>query len=218
MSKLIWDAVGERKYETGVRNAVLYPRDNAGVYPAGFAWNGITGITESPSGAEPNPMYADDIKYANLLSIEEYAATLEAYTYPPEFAALDGSASPGTGLIIGQQKRSPFGLAYKTLIGNDVDEDDHGYKIHLVYNALASPSEKAHASKTESPELLALSWELSTTPVEVVGHRPTATLEIDSTTVDAPKLAALELILFGDVATEPRLPLPDEIITLINAV
>lgn len=209
--KLVWDNTGERYYETGVKNGVLYPQDSKGAYPKGVAWNGLTAVTESPSGAEASPLYADDIKYLNLMSAEEFGATVEAYTYPDEFAECDGSASLADGVIIGQQKRKSFGMAYKTTLGNDVDGNDYGYKLHLIYGALAAPSEKAYATINDSPEAITFSWELTTTPVNVTGHKPTASLTIDSTKADAAKLAALEAILFGSEEAEARLPLPDEI-------
>lgn len=221
MSKIIWDNSGDRLYETGVNNAVLYTQTN-GAYTNGVAWNGITAITESPSGAEASPLYADNIKYLNLMSAEEFGATIEAYTYPNEFAECDGTAELADGVSIGQQKRSTFGLSYKTTVGNDIDGSDHGYKLHLIYGALAAPSEKAYATMNDSPEAINFSWEVSTTPVNVTGKKPTASLTIDSTKADATKLAALEVILYGKNptteggtdGTEPRLPLPDEIATL----
>lgn len=221
MSKIIWDNSGDRLYETGVNNAVLYVKTN-GAYTKGVAWNGITAITESPSGAEASPLYADNIKYLNLMSAEELGATIEAYTYPNEFAECDGTAELSDGVSIGQQKRSTFGLSYKTTVGNDIDGSDHGYKLHLIYGALAAPSEKAYATMNDSPEAINFSWEVSTTPVNVTGKKPTASLTIDSTKADATKLAALEVILYGKNptteggtdGTEPRLPLPDEIATL----
>lgn len=260
MSKLVWDKTGERLYETGVKNGVLYiPTD--GVYSKGVAWNGLTAVTESPSGAEPTALYADDIKYLNLISTEEFGATIEAYTYPDEFAQCDGSASLATGVMIGQQDRKTFGLCYRTTIGNDTEGNDFGYKLHIIYGALASPSEKAYATINDSPEAITFSWEITTTPVNVTGAKPTASLTIDSTKVDAEKLAALEKVLYGDVYTalseqpadwstnykqyytktgndyvavtgesapswtadtyyssvEARLPLPDEIKTLLSA-
>lgn len=225
MSKLIWDKTGDRTYETGVNQGVIYPLV-AGAYPTGVAWNGLTAVTESPSGAESNPVYADNIKYLSLMSAEEFGATIEAYTYPDEFAQCDGSAEVATGVIIGQQSRKGFGLCYKTIIGNDTDGADHGYKIHLIYNAMAAPSEKGYATINDSPEAITFSWEVTTTPVSVTGHKPTASLIIDSTKVPADKLAELETILFGqDEVTEPaapavvaRMPLPDEIIALVGNV
>lgn len=215
MSKIVWDKSGERFYETGVRNGVLYVQEN-GTYPKGVAWNGLTAVTESPSGAEPSPLYADDIKYLNLLSTEEFAATVEAYTYPIEFEECDGSASIAVGVNIGQQKRKPFGMSYKTVLGNDEKNNSYGYKLHIIYGALAAPSEKAYASINDSPEAITFSWELSTTPVSVTGFDPTASITIDSTKANPEKLAALEKILYGDTDTEPRLPLPDEIAQLMT--
>ena len=216
MAKLVWDAVGDRLYETGVRQGVLYPMSN-GTYPKGVAWNGLTAITESPSGAEPTPLYADDIKYLNLLSAEEFAATVEAYTYPDEFAECDGSATLAAGVTIGQQPRKTFGLCYRTVIGNDTENENHGYKLHIIYGAMAAPSEKAYESINDSPEAITLSWELSTTPVNVTGFKPTASITIDSTKVAEGKMAALEKILYGDENIEARLPLPDEIKTIMDA-
>lgn len=215
MAKLVWDQTGERYYETGVKNGVLYPQE-AGAYPKGVAWNGLITVTESPSGAEASPLYADDIKYLNLMSNEEFGATIEAYTYPDEFAACDGSAALATGVMLGQQKRSMFGLCYRTTLGNDTDGNDYGYKLHLIYGALASPSEKGYSSINDSPEAITLSWEITTTPVEVTGFKPTSLITIDSTKVDESKLAELEAILYGDDDAEPRLPLPDEIATLMK--
>ena len=218
MSKLVWDQTGERYYETGVKQGVLYPMQEGGTYNKGVAWNGLTAVTESPSGAESNPLYADDIKYLNLLSTEEFGCTIEAYTYPDEFAECDGSASIATGVTIGQQKRKTFGLCYRTVLGNDVDNNDHGYKLHLVYGCLAAPSEKAYATVNDSPEAVTFSWEVTTTPVSVKGFKPTACITIDSTKATAEKLSALEDILYGAEATEARLPLPDEIATLMKTV
>lgn len=217
MSKLVWDQTGERLYETGVKQGVLYPQDTNGEYPKGVAWNGLTTVTESPSGAEATPLYADDIKYLNLISTEELGGTIEAYTYPDEFAECDGSAAIATGVYIGQQPRKTFGLSYRTTLGNDVDSNAHGYKLHLVYGALASPSEKAYATINDSPEAITFSWEFSTTPVNVNGFKPTANIVIDSTKVKAENLANLEKILYGDVEAEPRLPLPDEVATIMSA-
>lgn len=215
MSRLVWDKTGERLYETGVKQGVLYPQ-SAGAYPKGYAWNGLTAVTESPSGAEATALYADDIKYLNLMSNEDFSATIEAYTYPEEFAACDGSASIADGVMISQQKRQAFGLCYKTTLGNDVDGNEHGYKLHIVYGALAAPSEKAYATINDSPEAITFSWEISTTPVEVEGYKPTACITIDSTKVPSEKLKALEDILYGANETEARLPLPAEIITTIG--
>lgn len=223
MSKLKWDQTGERFYETGVRNGVLYPLGTGGTYPKGVAWNGLTAVTESPSGAEATPLYADDIKYLNLMSTEEFGATIEAYTYPDEFAQCDGSAALATGVSIGQQSRKAFGLCYRTTLGNDVDGNDYGYKLHIIYGALAAPSEKAYATINDSPEAITFSWEVTTTPVNVTGFKPTASITIDSTKVDKSKLTSLEEILYGKDApsnggegTDPRLPLPDEIAELMK--
>lgn len=216
MSKLVWDKTGERIYETGVKQGVLYLQDNSGAYATGVAWNGLTAVTESPSGAEPTPLYADDIKYLNLMSAEEFGATIEAYTYPEEFAECDGSAAIATGVYIGQQARKVFGLSYRTVVGNDLENNDYGYKLHLIYGALAAPSEKAYATINDSPEAITFSWEVTTTPVSVTGHKPTACVTIDSTKVDETKLAALEAILYGSETEEARLPLPDEIATLFG--
>ena len=222
MSKLVWDKTGERFYETGVKNGVLYI-PTSGVYSKGVAWNGLTAVTESPSGAEATPLYADDIKYLNLISTEDFGATVEAYTYPDEFAECDGSAELATGVYIGQQPRKTFGMCYKTTLGNDEDGNTYGYKLHLIYGAKAAPTEKAYATINDSPEAITFSWELTTTPVEVTGAKPTASLTIDSTKVNADKLKALEEILYGKDGTgeentgaaDPRLPLPDEIAELM---
>lgn len=217
MSKLVWDKTGERYYETGVKQGVLYPQDENGAYPKGVAWNGLTSVTESPSGAEPTPLYADDIKYLELMSAEEFGGTIESYTYPDEFAKCNGEAELVPGVSVGQQERSAFGLSYKTTLGNDVKKNDYGYKLHLVYGAMASVSEKAFQTINDNPEAITFSHEFTTTPVEVTGMKPTAHLEINSTKVDAVKLAALEVILYGSENEEPRLPLPDEIKTLLTA-
>lgn len=216
MAKIVWDQTGERLYETGVKNGVLYI-PTAGVYSKGVAWNGLTAVTESPSGAEATAIYADDIKYLSLMSAEEFGATIEAYTYPEEFAECDGSAALATGVYIGQQTRKTFGLSYRTVVGNDTEGNDHGYKLHLIYGAMAAPSEKAYATINDSPEAITFSWEVTTTPVSVNGFKPTASITIDSTKADPTKLAALEAILYGNEETEPRLPLPDEIATLMAA-
>lgn len=218
MPKLVWDKTGERLYETGVDHGVLYPVQAGGVYNKGVAWNGLISVTESPSGAEASPIYADNIKYLNLMSAEEFGATIEAYMYPDEFAECDGSAEIANGVSIGQQSRKTFGLCYRTVIGNDVDSNEHGYKLHMIYGALAAPSEKGYQTINDSPEAITFSWELSTTPVNVEGFKPTASLTIDSTKADPSKLAALEKILYGDTnpETEARLPLPDEIATLMG--
>ena len=222
--RISWDDTGKRLYETGVDRGVLYPVGLEGAYSNGVAWNGLTAVTESPSGAEATALYADNIKYLNLYSAEEFGATIEAYTYPDEFAVCDGSAEIEQGVTIGQQARKSFGLCYRTMLGNDVDGTDHGYKLHLIYGAMASPSEKAYATINDSPEAITFSWEITTTPVNVTGMKPTACLTIDSTKCDAEKLEALETILYGKDPTgpeagdgvAPRLPLPDEIATLMT--
>lgn len=216
MSKIVWDETGKRFYETGVNQGVLYLRDTNGAYINGVAWNGLTSVTESPSGAEATPLYADDTKYLNLMSAEEFGASIEAYTYPDEFAECDGSAEIATGVVIGQQSRKTFGLCYRTALGNDVDGNSHGYKIHLIYGATASPSEKGYTTINDSPEAITFSWELTTTPVNVTGHKPTASIVIDSTKATPAKLKALEDILYGADSVEPRMPLPDEIVTLMS--
>lgn len=216
MAKIIWDNVGERFYETGVNQGVLYVQENDGTYPNGVAWNGLTAITESPSGAEATPLYADDVKYLNLVSAEEFGATIEAYTYPEEFAACDGSATLVKGVTIGQQARKTFGMCYRTVYGNDISGNAYGYKIHIIYGCTAAPSEKAYATINDSPEAITFSWEVKTTPVNVTGFKPTASITIDSTAVDADKLAALEAILYGSAENEPRLPMPDEIAQTIG--
>ena len=216
MSKLVWDAIGERYYETGVKNGVLYVYD-AGKYGNGVAWNGLTAVTESPSGAEASPLYADDIKYLELTSNEEFGGTIEAYTYPDEFKACNGEAELTTGVVLGQQARKSFGFCYRTVLGNDTESNEYGYKLHLVYGAKASVSEKAYATINDSPEAITFSWEFTTTPVAVEGFKPTSIVTIDSTKVDEGKLAALEAKLYGSDDTEPTLPLPDEIVTLLAA-
>ena len=216
MVAIKWDQAGERTYETGVDHGVLYLTNAAGEYEKGFAWNGLTAVTESPSGAEPTPLYADNMKYLNLVSAEEFGATIEAYTYPEEFALCDGSAEPAPGVMVGQQDRKIFGMAYRTLLGNDLAGNSHGYKLHLIYGALAAPSEKAYATVNDSPEAITFSWEVSTTAVEVPGLKPSAQLTLDSTKVDATALALLEGILYGSKAEDPRLPLPAEIITMFD--
>lgn len=224
MSKIVWDKTGDHLYETGVKQGVIYPQSTGGTYSKGVAWNGLTAVTESPSGAEATALYADDIKYLNLLSVEEFGATVEAYTYPDEFAECDGSAEIATGVSIGQQKRKAFGMCYKTTLGNDVDGNEHGYKLHIIYGAMAAPSEKGYATINDSPEAITFSWELTTTPVSVTGAKPTASLVIDSTKANPTKLKALEEILYGKDGTgdggsvgaaDPRLPLPDEIAELM---
>ena len=223
MSKLVWDETGDRLYETGVKQGVLYPQGTDGTYSTGVAWNGLTAVTESPSGAEATPLYADDMKYLNLMSAEEFGATVEAYTYPDEFAECDGSAALSAGVMIGQQPRKAFGLSYRTALGNDTEGTEFGYKLHLIYGAKAAPSEKAYATVNDSPEAITFSWELTTTPVPVTGHKPTACLTIDSTKVKADELAELEAILYGTDAGEggtastPRLPLPNEVAEIFTA-
>lgn len=217
-SKLEWDATGEHYYETGVKMGVLYPQVS-GAYPKGVVWNGLTAVTESPSGADANPIYADDSKYLELRAAEEFGATIEAYTYPDEFAECDGSAEPVKGLRIGQQPRKPFGLCYRTVFGNDDKRDEYGYKIHLIYNATASPSERSYQTVNDSPEAITFSWEMTTTPVSITGdYKNTSCLIVDSTKVDALKLAALESVLYGQGATEARLPLPDEVISILGGM
>jgi hypothetical protein len=215
--KIQWDKVGERKYETGVDHGVLYTPDATGAYVTGVAWNGLISITESPSGAESNKQYADNIVYVNLVSAEEFSATIEAFSSPVEFDQHDGTVAPKKGVNVGQQGRKPFGLSYRTKIGNDID-GDLGYKLHLVYGAQAAPSERTNTTVNDSPEAMTLSWEMTTTPVAVEGLKPTATLTIDSTQVQAVDLASLETILYGDVATEPELPMPDDVIALFTDV
>lgn len=216
MAPLQWDQVGERLYETGVDHGVLYIPDETGVYDTGFAWNGLTTVTESPSGAESNAQYADNIKYLNLLSAEDFGGTIEALTYPDEFGQCDGTAEIAPGVQIGQQGRKSFGLSYRTRLGNDVEGTDHGYKLHLLYGLLAAPSEKAYATINDSPEAITFSWEVSSTPVPVTGHKPTALLIVDSTTVDPAALSDLEDVLYGGSGTEPKLPTPDEVIALVG--
>lgn len=211
MAKLTWDATGEHLYETGVRKGVLYVQNANGTYGNGVAWNGITAVTESPSGAEATAIYADDIKYLNLYSVEEFGATIEAYTYPDEFAECDGSSSPVAGMSIGQQSRKSFGFCYRTAVGNDVAAEDYGYKIHILYGCKASPSEKSYQTINDSPEAITFSWEITTTPVEVTDYKPTACVIIDSTKCNATKLAALEDILYGSASENATLPLPDAI-------
>lgn len=217
MAQLVWDKVGERLYEAGVDHGVLYLPDNNGAYVDGVAWNGLTTVTESPSGAEANALYADNIKYLNLYSAEEFGATIEAYTYPDEFAQFDGIAVPTPGVAVGQQRRGRFGLSYRTKVGNDVAGDDLGYKLHLVYGCTASPSERAYSSINDSPDALTFSWALSTSPVAVANMKPTSILVIDSTKVDADALADLEQILYGTSGVDPALPLPDTVISMFSA-
>lgn len=216
MSKLKWDQIGERLYETGVDKVVLFPMESTGQYGTGVAWNGISAVNESPSGAEPTALYANNGKYLNLISNEDFAATIEAFTYPDEFEECDGSKEIAPGVVIGQQKRKVFGLAYRTLLGNDVDGNDHGYKLHLVYGCLAAPSENNHSTVNDSPEAGTMSWSVSTTPVEVADAKPTATVTIDSTKADKAKLKKLEDMLYGTEQAESKLPLPAEVITLMK--
>lgn len=215
MAKIVWDESGKRLYETGVKNGVLYIQDETGAYNKGVAWNGLTAVTESPSGAEATPLYADDIKYLELFSAEEFGATIEAYTYPEEFEACDGSASLGTGVTIGQQDRKTFGLCYRTVLGNDVKSNEYGYKLHLIYGAKAAPSEKGYQTINDSPEAITFSWEVTTTPVNVAGFKPTASVTIDSTKIDATKLKTIEDMLYGTESVEAKLPLPDELKTIL---
>lgn len=215
MAKLEWDKSGERLFETGVNKGVLYVQEGT-TYPNGVAWNGLTAVTETPSGAEATALYADDIKYLNLTSAEEFGGTIEAYMYPDEFKACNGETDLIAGVSIGQQSRKPFGFCYRTTIGNDTDGNNHGYKLHLIYGALASVSEKAFATINDSPEAITFSWEFSTTPVNVSGHKPTSLLTIDSTKVDAEKLTALENALYGTAEKEAYLPLPDEVVTILS--
>ena len=216
MAVLTWDEIGERTYETGVDHGVLYIPNGSGVYNDGVSWNGLTTVTESPSGAEANAQYADNIKYLNLISAEEFGATLEAFTYPPEFAQFDGLVVPQAGVAIGQQNRKTFGLSYRTTLGNDIDGNAYGYKLHLVYGCVAAPSEKAYNTINDSPEAITFSWEIATTPVPVTGYAPTSLIVIDSTVADPTNLTALELLLYGDVAVDPQLPTPNEVITIFT--
>ena len=216
MSKLVWDQIGDRLYETGVEQAAIFPMTTGGTYGAGAAWNGLTAITESPSGAEPTALYANDKKYVELMSAEEFGGTIEAYTYPDEFAECNGEAILAKGIRLTQQARKPFGLVYKSLIGNDTEGTKHGYKLTFVYNARVSPSEKSNNTVNDSPEAATLSWEFTTTPVEISGFDPTSRIVIDSTEIDAEKLAAIEAIVYGSEAEEARMILPDELITMMS--
>ena len=216
MVALKWDQVGEKEFETGVERGVLYKQDGTGAYNTGFAWNGLVSVTESPSGAESNKQYADNRVYLNLVSAEEFGGTIEAFMYPPEFGECDGTAEVKPGVYVGQQNRKTFGLSYRTLLGNDVEGNDFGYKLHLVYGALASPSEKQYSTVNDSPEPITFSWEFSTTPVDVPGFRPSSIITINSTEVAEADLAALELLLYGDAATEPELPLPADVFALFD--
>lgn len=216
MAQLTWDQTGERLYETGVDHGVLYIPDATGAYNSGVAWNGLVTVTESPSGAESNKQYADNQVYLNLISAEEFGGTIEAFTYPDEFGVCDGTAKPGAGLYVGQQPRKAFGLSYRTKIGNDVEGNSHGYKLHLVYGAMAAPSEKAYGTVNDSPEPITFSWEFSTTPVQVPGFEPTAILTISSLEADEADLKALEAMLYGSGNTEPELPLPEDVISIFS--
>lgn len=216
MATLVWDASGTRQFEAGVDRGVLYPLGTTG-YEAGVAWSGLTAVNEAPSGAESNPQYADNIKYVDIQSAEEFSGTIEALTYPDEFEVCDGSASPSVGLAVGQQTRKPFGFSYRTLLGNDIEQLDAGYKIHLVYGAKAAPSEKSRTTINDSPEAMPFSWEFSTTPVPVTGYKPSAHLVLDSTKVPAAKMSAIEALLYGTEALPADLPTPDEIIALLAA-
>ena len=216
MAKIEWDAIGERFYETGVDHGVLYRQSGDNNYGTGVPWNGLTSVNEEPSGAEPSPLYADNIKYLNLMSTEEFGGTIEAYTYPDEFAECDGTAQPVPGITVGQQPRKQFGFSYRTLVGNDTQGQDLGHKLHLVYNALAAPSAKNYQTVNDSPEAIAFSWTFSTTPVTVEGMKPTATLTFDSREIGAENMAQLEAILYGDDTTEPRLPFPNELIAMFG--
>lgn len=215
MAKLVWNEVGKKLYETGVFEGALYPQSKDGKYPAGVAWEGLISVSDSPSGAEPTKLYANNALYLSLYSAEEWGGTIEAYTYPDEFAACDGSAEAAKGVTVGQQKRVPFGFVYKTIVGNDVSKDTYGYKLHIVYGAVASPSEKGYSTINDSPEAITLSWEVTATPVAIKGFDPSATLVIDSTKVDKTKLAALEAVLYGSEDAEAKLPMPDEIIAML---
>lgn len=223
MAKLVWDQAGQKLYETGTDRGVVYPQDNTGAYPKGYAWNGLTAVSESPSGAEPTDLWADNVKYLSIRSAEEFGATIEAYTYPDEFAVLDGSAELMDGVRIGQQPRKAFGFCYRTRVGNDIEFEEHGYKLHLLYGCSVSPSEKSYQTINDSPEAINFSWEMTTTPVAVEGYKPTASLVIDSTKFTgekAAKLKALEDVLYGtdgDEATDARLPLPAEVLQILSA-
>lgn len=219
MAKLVWDQAGERLYETGTDHGVVYPQDNSGAYPKGYAWNGLTSVSESPSGAEPTDLWADNIKYLSIRSAEEFGATIEAYTYPDEFAVLDGSAELTEGVMIGQQTRKAFGFCYRSRIGNDIQFEEHGYKLHLIYGCTVSPSEKAYQTINDSPEAITFSWEMTTTPVAVTGYKPTASMTIDSTKFTGEKADALQDlldVLYGTATEDARLPLPDEVLTILS--
>ena len=217
MARLIWDEVGQRFFETGVKNGVLYVQDNDGSYKNGVVWNGLTAVTESPSGAEETPLYADDVKYLTLRSAEQFGATIEAYTYPEEFEQCDGSATIAAGVTIGQQARRAFGLCYRTAVGNDIQGQEFSYKLHLLYGCTVAPSEKSYSTINDNPEAITFSWELSTVPVPVDGFKPTASLVIDASKVDDGKMALLENALFGDAENEATLLLPNEIMEMLKA-
>lgn len=215
---LVWDQTGQRLYETGTDRGVLYPQNAQGNYPKGVAWNGLTGVTESPSGADKTDLWADNIKYLSLRAAEDFGATITCYTYPDEWLECDGSAEPISGVVIGQQTRKPFGLSFRSIIGNDTESNDHGYKLHLIYNATASPSERAYSTVNDSPEAIEFSYELATTPTGITGYKPIASMTIDSTKVAADRLAALEQILYGTAGgADPRLPLPDEVLSILGS-
>lgn len=216
MAKLVWDKTGERYYETGVRKGVLYPLNEQGKYTPGVAWNGLTSVTQNPSGAEANKQYADDINYLNLTSAEEFAATIEAFQYPEEFAECDGSKEVAPGVYMDQQERKTFGFCYRTVLGNDTKGESYGYKLHLIYGLKASPTQKQHQTINNNPEATAMSWEVNSTPVEVADSKPTSVIHIDSTRVDAAKLATLETKLYGDDNAEPELPMPNEVIAMLQ--
>ncbi|MCK5292646.1 MAG: hypothetical protein KAR39_11610 [Thermoplasmata archaeon] len=215
MTALTWDGTGVRFFETGIDKGVIYPMDGSGDYPLGVAWNGLISVSESPSGAEPSALYADNIKYLTLMSVEEFAATIEAFTYPPEFGLLDGSVAAIAGVLLGQQPRGKFGMVYRTRLGNDVAGDSLGYKLHLLYGLLAAPSEKGYQTVSDSPEAITFSWEVNSTPAAVSGEQPVSVITIDSTLATPTELALLELQLFGDVG-DPNLPSPDEVITIMT--
>lgn len=217
MSRLVWDQAGQKLYENGVDRGVLFPQNANGTYSAGVAWNGLTAVNQSPSGGDANPLYADNIKYLDLRSAEDFGATVEAYTYPDEFAACDGSAEIAPGVMAGQQSRKAFGFSYRTLIGNDTEGDSHGYKIHIIYNATVSPSEKSYGTVNDSPDAINFSWEMTTTPIAVTGFKPTSHIEIDSTKVDSTKLTALENMLYGAENVDPALPLPNQLVTMFSS-
>lgn len=216
MAKLVWDQISEKLYETGVEKGVLYPQSSGGTYPAGYAWNGLSKVSESPSGAEATAIYANNKKYLNMISAEEFGGTIEAYTYPDAFMECDGSKQAASGLYFGQQSRKAFGLCYKTILGNDTDGNDYGYKLHIIYNAIASPSSKEYSTVNDSPEAMTLSWEFKTTAIDVEGFKPVCCITIDSTKADADKLATLEGILYGTTNTDARLPLPAEVVSILG--